>query len=281
MAELLKGKPVADALTVSVQEKVDALKAKGIVPTLAILRIGEREDDLSYERGAKKRAEKCGIAVRSVVLPADTNQETLEHTIVGLNEDKGVHGVLMLRPLPKNLDERRACSLLDPAKDVDGITEGSMAGVYAGNGTGFSPCTAQAVLEILKYYGIDPKGKRAVVLGRSLVIGRPVAMLLMQANATVTICHTKTVDMPAIARQADILVAAVGHAKSVTKECFREGQTLIDVGIHYDEALQKLVGDVDAEAAEKIVSALTPVPGGVGSVTTAVLMSHVAEAALR
>ncbi|MGI6051629.1 MAG: bifunctional 5,10-methylenetetrahydrofolate dehydrogenase/5,10-methenyltetrahydrofolate cyclohydrolase [Bilifractor sp.] len=279
MAELLKGAPVAAALTEEYASRVEKLKEKGISPTLAILRVGEKPDDLSYERGATKRAEKMKLAVKKIVLPADVTQEKLIETIRSLNADPAVHGVLMFRPLPGTLDERAACEALDPAKDIDGITAGSMARVYSGSGTGFPPCTAQAVMEILKYYKIDPKGKRVAVIGRSLVIGRPVAMLLMQANATVTICHTKTVDVASVAREADIVVAAVGHAGAVTADYCREGQIVIDVGINYSEEKKKLVGDVDFDAVSPVVSKITPVPGGVGAVTTAVLCSHVVEAA--
>jgi methylenetetrahydrofolate dehydrogenase (NADP+)/methenyltetrahydrofolate cyclohydrolase len=279
MAELLKGAPVAAALTEEYALRVEKLKEKGISPTLAILRVGEKPDDLSYERGATKRAEKMKLAVKKIVLPADVTQEKLIETIRSLNADPAVHGVLMFRPLPGTLDERAACEALDPAKDIDGITAGSMARVYSGSGTGFPPCTAQAVMEILKYYNIDPKGKRVAVIGRSLVIGRPVAMLLMQANATVTICHTKTVDVASVAREADIVVAAVGHAGAVTADYCREGQIVIDVGINYSEEKKKLVGDVDFDAVSPVVSKITPVPGGVGAVTTAVLCSHVVEAA--
>ncbi|HCW23163.1 MAG TPA: bifunctional 5,10-methylene-tetrahydrofolate dehydrogenase/5,10-methylene-tetrahydrofolate cyclohydrolase [Lachnospiraceae bacterium] len=281
MAELLKGKPVADALTETVKNKVTELKEKGMTPTFAILRVGEKENDLAYERGARKRAAACGIEIREALLPEDTTDTALQDTIRELNQDPSVHGILMFCPLPKNLDERAACALIDPAKDVDGITAGSMAGVYAGNGLGFCPCTAQSVMEILKFYGVDPKGKRAVVVGRSLVIGRPVAMLLLQANATVTICHTKTVDLPEVARNAQILVCAAGHEGAVGKDCFSQDQVVIDVGINYSKTLNKLVGDADFAAAEGIVSAITPVPGGVGSVTTAVLMDHVVRAAAR
>lgn len=278
-ARLLKGAPAAAALTERTKKKAEALKAEGILPTLAIVRVGERPDDLSYERGALKRAEKTGITVRQVHLPSDCSQEALMKVIRELNEDDTVHGVLIFRPLPKTLNEQEVCDALRPEKDVDGITAGSMAHVYSGRGAGFAPCTAQSVMEILQYYGISPEGKKAAVIGRSLVIGRPAAMLLMQANATVTICHTRTKDLARAARQADLIVAAVGHAESIGKDCFREGQTVIDVGINWSEEKQKFVGDICSEEALPVVADLTPVPGGVGSVTTAVLCSHVTEAA--
>ena len=199
--------------------------------------------------------------------------------IAEINSDDSIHGCLMFRPLPKTLDEQTACAALNPRKDVDGITSGSMSRVYSGYGSGFAPCTAQSCLEMLKFYGVDPSGKRAAVIGRSLVIGRPVAILLMQANATVTICHTKTQNMPAIVRDADIVIAAAGKAEAIGAKYFREGQTVLDVGINWSETKQKLVGDVDFAQAEPIVDAISPVPAGVGSVTTAVLCKHVIEAA--
>ena len=281
MAELWKGAPVAAALSETVAAQAEALKARGIVPTLAILRVGQRDDDLAYERGAVKRCEKVGVAVRSVVLPAEVESERFFRTLEGLNADPAVHGILMFRPLPRHLDGEKARRMLAPEKDVDGCTDGSLAGVFANTALGFPPCTAQAAMEMLRYYGADPKGKRVAVIGRSLVIGRPVAMMLMHANATVTVCHTRTVDVPAVTREADIVVAASGQMESVGAAYLRPGQIVIDVGIGWNEEKQKLCGDVKAEEAEPLVAALTPVPGGVGSVTTAVLCKHVVEAARR
>lgn len=281
MAEILKGAPAAAALDEKTIALVEELKGKGITPTLAILRVGEDDSAVSYERGALKRCDKVGVAVKQVILPADVSQEELIGSIEALNEDDSVHGILMFRPLPKTLDEQAACAALDPRKDVDGITAGSSARVYTGAGDGFAPCTAQSCMEILRHYGVDPAGKHAVVIGRSLVIGRPVAMLLMAANATVTVCHSKTVNLPEITRTADIVVVAAGKAEAIGAEHFREGQTVLDVGVNWSETKNKLVGDVDFENVEPIVAAITPVPAGVGSVTTAVLVSHTAEAAAR
>lgn len=281
MAELLKGAPVAAALSEQMAEEIAALRSRCVTPTLAILRVGERDDDLSYERGAMKRCAQVGIDVRNVVLSADVDSETFFRTLDELNHDSSVHGILMFRPLPKQLDGEKARKMLAPEKDVDGCTDGSLAGVFTNTALGFPPCTAQAAMEILKYYGIDPKGKKAAVIGRSLVIGRPVAMMLMHANATVTICHTRTQDVPSVTKSADIVVAASGQMESVGAEHLREGQIVIDVGIGWNEAKQKLCGDVRFEEAEPAVQAITPVPGGVGSVTTAVLCKHVVEAARR
>ncbi|MDR2420771.1 MAG: bifunctional 5,10-methylenetetrahydrofolate dehydrogenase/5,10-methenyltetrahydrofolate cyclohydrolase [Oscillospiraceae bacterium] len=277
-AVLLKGKDVADALNAKTAAEIEALKAKGVTPTLAILRVGERPDDISYEKGATKRAEGVGAAVKNVVLPQDVTQEVLLQSVRELNGDKSVHGVLIFRPLPKHLDEDAVRRALDPGKDVDGITDGSLAGVFAGTEQGYPPCTAQACVEILDHYGIDCKGKRAVVVGRSLVVGKPAAMLLTGKNATVTICHTRTVDMPSVVKNAEIVIVAAGKAGAVTGEYLSPGQTVIDVGINMT-AEGKLTGDVKFDEAEGIVASITPVPGGVGTVTTSVLISHVADAA--
>jgi methylenetetrahydrofolate dehydrogenase (NADP+)/methenyltetrahydrofolate cyclohydrolase len=277
-ATLLKGKDVADALNAKMSADVEALKAKGVTPTLAILRVGERPDDISYEKGAMKRCESVGVAVKNVVLPADVTQDVLMKSVQDLNEDKNVHGVLIFRPLPKHLDEEAVRNTLKPEKDIDGITDGSLAGVFTGNGNGYPPCTAQACMEILDYYNIDCKGKRAVVIGRSLVVGKPAAVMLMGKNATVTVCHTKTVDMPSVCRNAEILIVAAGKANAVTKDYLSPGQVVVDVGINMNDE-GKLCGDVKFDDAEPIVGAITPVPGGVGTVTTSVLVSHVVEAA--
>ena len=281
MAEILKGAPVANALTERLKESVNALRARGVTPTLAILRVGERADDLAYERGAMKRCDKIGIAVSSVTLPADVKQGALMAQIARLNSDSAINGVLMFRPLPPQFDEVAACEALLPAKDLDGITSGSAAALYSGAGAGFAPCTAEAVVALLKHYGVEIFGKNVAVVGRSLVIGRPVSMLLLGENATVTMCHSRTRDLAGVTRRADIVVAAMGKAEMLGAEYFTPGQTVIDVGINYSEAKGKLVGDVDFDAVEPIVAAITPVPAGVGSVTTAVLASHVVRAAER
>ena len=281
MAKVLKGAPVTEAMNQKMMEDVAMLREKGVDPTLAIFRVGERPDDLSYERGAMKRCEKIGVTVKNVVLPADVSQEDFDKTLISLNEDPAVHGILMFRPLPSQLDDEKARQMLSPAKDIDGCTDGSLAGVFTNTATGFPPCTAQAAMEILHYYGIELKGKKAAVIGRSLVIGRPVAMMLMHENATVVNCHTRTVDVPSITSKADILIAAAGKLASVGPEYTNPDQVIIDVGINWDEAKGGIAGDVDFDAVEPHVAALTPVPGGVGTVTTSVLVSHVVEAAKR
>jgi methylenetetrahydrofolate dehydrogenase (NADP+)/methenyltetrahydrofolate cyclohydrolase len=280
MATILKGAEVADALNAQLIAEVEELKATGLTPTLAILRVGERGDDISYERGATKRAEKVGVAVKNVLLPADVAQSELEAAIDELNADASVHGVLMFRPLPKHIDEDAVRNRLAPAKDIDGITDASAAGVFTGQNTGFAPCTPQACMEILEYFGVEVKGREAVVVGRSLVVGKPAAMMLLDRHATVTVCHSRTIDLPAVVRRADIVIACVGRAQMLDAEYFSPGQVVIDVGINVTED-GALVGDVDFQAAEPIVEALTPVPGGVGTVTTSVLVKHVVQAAMR
>ncbi|MBQ0004899.1 MAG: bifunctional 5,10-methylenetetrahydrofolate dehydrogenase/5,10-methenyltetrahydrofolate cyclohydrolase [Clostridiales bacterium] len=281
MAEVLLGAPVTEALNAKMIADVEELRSKGIDPTLCIFRVGERPDDLSYEKGATKRCEKIGVTVKNVVLPADVDQETFDKTLTEINEDPAIHGILMFRPLPKQLDNEKARQMLNPAKDVDGCTDGSLAGVFTNTKTGFPPCTAQAAMEILKFYEVPMRGKSAAVIGRSLVVGRPVSMMLMHENATVTTCHTKTPDPAAVAREADILICAAGQLHSVTPEFTNPDQVIIDVGINWDETKGGISGDVDFEAVEPCCKALTPVPRGVGTVTTSVLVSHVVEAAKR
>ena len=280
MAERLLGKEVTAALNERIKGNVAKLQEKGVNPTLGIIRVGEREDDLSYERGATKRCETLGVAYKKYLLPADVTQEELMKTIQEVNEDDNIHGVLIFRPLPKHLDEAAVIKALSPEKDVDGITDGSMVGVFAGTNQGFPPCTPSACMEILDHYGIDCTGKKAVVCGRSLVVGKPAAMMLMKKNATVTICHTRTKDMPSVVKEADIVIVAIGHAGALDDTFVSEGQVVIDVGINVNDE-GKLCGDVVFDKVEPIVKAITPVPGGVGSVTTSVLVGHVVEAAMR
>ena len=281
MAKQLLGKEVTAALNAKLQAQVEELKAKGVVPTLGIVRVGERPDDLSYERGATKRAELIGVEVEKFVLPEDVSKEDLLKVIDEINANDKIHGVLMFRPLPKHLkaDQDEICNRLDPKKDVDGMTDLSNAGVFMGKNMGYAPCTPAACMEILDHYGIDCTGKKAVIIGRSLVVGKPAAMMLMAKNATVTVCHTRTKDVPSVTREADILVSAAGVLRSLTKEYVRPGQIVIDVSINWDEAKGGIAGDAVYEEIEPIVEASTPVPGGVGSVTTSVLIGHVVEAA--
>ena len=287
MAKLLLGKEVTDAMNANLQERTAALRAKGIVPTLGIVRVGEDPSDLSYEKGATKRAELVGVEVKNYILPADATKEAVLAVIDEVNADDSVHGVLMFRPLPKHLkaDQDEICNRLAPKKDVDSMTHMSNAGVFEGQDLGYAPCTPAACMEILDYYGIDCKGKNAVVIGRSLVVGKPAAMMLMAKNATVTICHTRTVNTAEICKNADIIVSAAGVLNSLTKDYVREGQVVIDVSMNWNpekitaKGKGGMSGDCIYEEVEPIVGAITPVPGGVGAVTTSVLMKHVVEAA--
>ncbi len=289
MAKQLLAKEVTAAMVEKLQARVAALKEKGIVPTLGILRCGENPSDLSYERGATKRAEEVGVAVEKFVLPEDVTKEELLAKIDELNANDKIHGVLMFRPLPKHLkgDQDEICNRLCADKDIDCMTDLSNVGVFTGKKLGFAPCTPQACMEILDYYGIDCKGKNAVVIGRSLVVGKPAAMMLMAKNATVTVCHTKTVNTAEICRNADIIVSAAGVLKSLTSEYVRPGQVVIDVSMNWDpekvtsKGVGGMAGDAVFAEVEPIVDAITPVPGGVGGVTNVVLISHVVEAAER
>lgn len=276
-AIMLKGAPVAAAMNIRTAEMVRQLEQKGVKPCLALVRVGRREDDIAYEKGIIKRCAAVGLELRSLELEESITTAELMAETEKLNADRGVHGILIFMPLPGHIDEAAVRSAIAAEKDVDGVTQASAASVFTGAGRGFAPCTARAVVEILKHYDIAMAGKRAAVFGRSLVIGRPVSMLLMRENATVTICHSRTENGPEIARQADIIVAALGKARGLGKEYFSPGQAVIDVGINFDGG--KMCGDTDFEAAALTAAAVTPVPGGVGAVTTAVLARHVAEAA--
>ena len=287
MAKQLLGKEVNEALVASLQTRTAALREKGITPTLGIVRLGENPSDLSYEKGATKRAEEVGVAIKNFILPEETTKEELLAVIDQINADDSIHGVLMFRPLPKHLkaDQDEICNRLDPKKDVDSMTHMSNAGVFEGQDLGYAPCTPAACMEILDHYGIDCKGKNAVVIGRSLVVGKPAAMMLMAKNATVTICHTRTVNTAEICRNADIIVTAAGVLNSLTKDFVKEGQIVIDVSMNWNpekitsKGKGGMSGDCVFDEVEPIVGAITPVPGGVGAVTTTVLMKHVIEAA--
>lgn len=280
MADLLLGKPVADAMAADITARAKALTASGKQPTLAIVRVGERPDDLTYERSAMKRAGACGIAVKQFPLPETATTEDVLAAVAEVNADDSIHGCLLFRPLPEGIDEQAVCNALDPAKDIDGITRGSLATLLAGSGEGFAPCTAAACMDILDHYGIDLEGKKAVVLGRSLVIGKPVSLMLLARNATVTVCHSRTQDLPGAVGNADIVVCATGRARAYGADLFAPGQIVLDVGINFDEQ-GNLCGDADFDAVEPIVSAITPVPRGVGSVTTVAMLRNVVIAAER
>lgn len=279
MAERLAGKAVADAMKEELSQKVAAIKAKGITPKLGIIRVGARPDDLFYEGGAKKTCDSIGMNYQVFEYPADIDQATFEQAVKQVGANKEINGILMFAPLPAQLDEKKIRNLIPVEKDVDCMTIGSAAKVYTDDPTGFPPCTPTACMDILKFYNIPLKGKKAVVLGRSQVVGKPVAMLLLRENATVTICHSRTDNLPAVCAEADVLIAAVGRAKMVKANFVKPGQVVIDVGINEDpDNPGKYCGDVDYAAVEPIVEKITPVPGGVGSVTTVVLCKQTIQA---
>ena len=312
MSTLLSGKETAAALTEKTKAAAEELHAKGKAPTLLIIRVGEKKSDISYEKGVRKRAQEAGIDVRVTALPDGTSagssedgtgcgkpsdgngqasagsckdaapctEDDLAAVIRGANADASVSGILLFLPLPKSIDEKKIINLIAPEKDMDGATDASMLAIYKGAGEGYAPCTAQAVLEILDFYNIDVTGKNIVVVGRSPVVGKPLALMLIKRNATVTVCHTRTVNLPEITRRADIIISAAGHPRTITAEHVREGQIVIDVGINFGPD-GKMTGDAAFDEVSPIVSAITPVPGGVGSVTNAVLLSHIITAADR
>ena len=278
MAVILKGIEVANAMKERLTAENAALIAKGVTPCLAIVRVGERPDDLAYERGALKRFEGLGIAVRVFAFPDDIGQDEFEMEYEKINGDKSVHGILLFRPLPKTLNEEAILKTIDPAKDMDGMCETNIAKVFAGDESGFAPCTPEGVIELLKHFEVPLKGSKVTLVGRSMVVGKPLAMLLLKENATVTICHTRTADLTAECKAAEILIAAAGAAKMIKAEYVKEGTVVVDVGINVDED-GNLCGDVDFETVEPLASKITPVPGGVGSVTTSILAKHVLKAA--
>ena len=278
MGEIIKGKPVGDALSEVLKGECEALVKDGIQPKLAILRVGAKPNDLSYEKGALKKCDTIGIKAEVTELPEGTTQEQYIEALEKLNKDSSVHGILTFRPLPKGIDEEVIKNVISPEKDVDCFSPMNTAKLMEGDKTGFPPCTPTAVVEILKHYNVPLKGANVVVLGRSMVVGKPVSMLLLGENATVTICHSKTQDLPKVCSQADVLVAGVGRARMVTSDYIKEGAVVIDVGINAKPEGGGICGDVDTDDVVEKASMVTPVPAGVGSVTTSILAKHVIKA---
>ncbi|MBY2435998.1 bifunctional 5,10-methylene-tetrahydrofolate dehydrogenase/5,10-methylene-tetrahydrofolate cyclohydrolase [Clostridioides difficile] len=275
--QIIKGKPVADKISEELIKEVDLLVKEGINPKLTIVRVGARSDDLSYERGALKRCQNIGITTEVLELAEDITQEEYIDVLKRVNDDKNVNGILCFRPLPKHLNEEVIKYVIAPEKDVDCFSPINSAKVLEGDKSGFPPCTPTAVVEILKHYNVDLKGSKVTVLGRSMVVGKPVSMLLLSEHATVTICHSKTKNLSGVAAEADVLIAAIGRAKMVDESFVKDGAVVIDVGINVDEE-GNLCGDVDTNAVLDKVSMITPVPAGVGSVTTSILAKHVVKA---
>jgi methylenetetrahydrofolate dehydrogenase (NADP+) / methenyltetrahydrofolate cyclohydrolase len=276
-AKLLTGKEVAQKMDQDIQKDVQDLKAKGVNPALKIMIVGDAADSLAYANSAKKMAEKNGIACDIEQLPGTTSQDEFVNILKQRNADKSVHGIIVMRPFPKQIREDVVKYILSPEKDVDCFNPVNAGKIMAGDMTGFPPATPQAVMEILRFYQVPMSGKEAVVIGRSMVVGKPMSMLLLGENATVTVCHSKTHDLPGVCRRADILVAAIGKARMITKDYIKNGAAVLDVGINVEG--DKLFGDVDTEPAKEVAGAITPVPGGVGTVTTRVLLKHVVKAA--
>jgi methylenetetrahydrofolate dehydrogenase (NADP+)/methenyltetrahydrofolate cyclohydrolase len=277
MGLLAKGKPVADKITEEVKKEVEQFNNNQIFPKLKIVRVGERKDDLSYEKAAVKRMSACGVECEVLELPSNINQEDFIDELKKVDMDETVHGILLFRPLPEQINENDVKFIISPEKDIDCFNPINVAKVMEGDETGFPPCTPTAAIEILKHYNVPMKGKNAVVLGRSMVVGKPAAMLLLKENATVTICHSKTENLPEVAAKADILIAAIGKSNMVTSDYVKEGAAVIDVGINVDSQ-GNMTGDVNTEDCSEKCGLITPVPAGVGSVTTAVLAKHVVKA---
>jgi methylenetetrahydrofolate dehydrogenase (NADP+)/methenyltetrahydrofolate cyclohydrolase len=288
VTRILTGKPVADETIPALLARIERLEAARVTPRLAVVRVGERPNDLAYETNIAKRAEFTGVRLTRATLPPDTDAAQVSKAVRALASDDGVHGILVLRPFPEGVDEVAALVAIPAGKDVDGVTAEQMAALYAmkrydgAPDAAFFPCTAEAVIRMLDHYGISVEGKRAVVIGRSAVVGKPVATLLLARDATVTLCHSRTRGLAELARRADILVcaaglAAEGRGSRLGAECFKPGQTIIDIAINADGG--GLYGDADPDAAMDVVADITPVPGGLGAVTSVVLMEHVVRAA--
>lgn len=279
-AQLMLGKDTAAAVKAELDCEISELKARGVMPRLDIIRVGERPEDMAYENGARKRFEKLGITLNVTELPEDVTQAEFEETLDKMNEDPLVHGILVFRPLPETLDVDRIARLTAPEKDVDCFDPVNIAKILNGDNDGFAPCTAEAAIEIGERGGIDFDGKTVTIIGRSMVVGRPLAMMLLKKNATVTVCHQHTEDLAASCRNADVIISAAGHAGLVTADMVKDGASIIDIGINVTDD-GKLTGDVDFDAVSEKADKITPVPGGVGGVTTSILARHVVIAAER
>lgn len=281
MANILYGKAVSDSISTRTRKIVETVKEQGREVGLAIIRVGENADDISYEKAAVRRCQQLDIKVKTINLDKNVSYDDFYRILDSVNNDADIDGILMMRPLPENLANEKARNYLCPAKDIDGGSDAALSSLFCGTGTGFAPCTAQAVIEMLKFYNIPLVGKKAVVIGRSLVVGKPVSMLLLNENCTVTICHSKSENIPSLTREADIVVACSGQMESLNRDYFKAGQTVIDVGIIYNEKKGKLCGDVLFEEVVDVVENISPVPKGVGSVTIAVLLNNLAISAAR
>lgn len=273
MATVLLGKPIADAILASVSAVVSACHAEGKDVKIATIRVGDRPDDLAYERSISRACERCGIELATKVFDEDASTEELIAEVNRVNSDDGISGCLVFQPMPPSIDGQAVCNAIDPSKDLDCASDASLGDVMLGNKDSFAPSTAEAVIKVCDHYGIDLDGSSVVVVGRSRVIGKPVGLLALDKNATVTFCHSATRDLASFTREADIVICAVGKAAFFDESHFREGQCVIDVGMNVDSE-GRLCGDVAFDKVEPIVGSITPVPGGVGAITTSVLLEH-------
>lgn len=280
MPEILAGKSVADSIYDKLSKKISKLSRLGIKPCIASVRVGNNASDISYENGISKTCEMLDVEHKKVLLDDKITTDKLIAQIKKLNKDKSVHGVLIFRPLPKNIDNNKVLESLSCDKDIDGVTISSLSGIFTDRNIGYPPCTAMACVECLKYYDIDLTGKRVCIIGRSLVVGKPLSMLMLKENATVTICHSKTNSLREITKQSDIVIACVGKTKLIDDTYLKTGQIVIDVGINVDNS-GKLCGDVDTVSAASMGCSVSPVPGGIGAITRAVLMRNLVDAADR
>lgn len=265
----LKGKYVSDSILADAKEKSNALRNKGIIPCIALVRVGEDSSDVAYEKSIIKIMDKTNIDVKQIILNKDISKEDFKKEIIALNEDERVNGILVFRPLPKQLDEKEIRRYISPKKDIDCFSEINMGRIFLSDEEVFYPCTPMGVMKIIEYYDIDLEGKNVVIVGRSLVVGKPLSMMLMDKNATVTICHSRTKDLPSVCKKADIVIAAIGRGKMIDSSYIKKGSVVIDVGINFIDG--KMVGDVDYDDVKELCSMITPVPGGVGIVTTSCL----------
>ena len=272
--EELRGKEIVEAMRT---ECLSFARENACIPSLAVLRVGDKESDIAYERSIKKRFQDFGLEVKDYHLEENCSNAEFQEVFRFLNEDPEIDGILVFRPLPLQIDEEEMLSVMKKEKDVDGVTSSNLAGLLLQDPDAFAPCTAEAVMELCKYYKIPLSGKEVCIIGRSLVVGKPLSVLMLNADATVTVCHSKTENIKEVTKRADVLVTAIGKAKAIGSSYCKEGATVIDVGINVDSD-GNLCGDVDYDTIKTVAEKLTPVPGGLGPVTTAVLAKHVVKA---
>ena len=278
MSIILYGKPVSEKIRNNISERAAAFKnSRGAAPKIAILRAGERPDNLAYEKRVLKMCGDVSIDTEVVAHPGDVSHDDFKKSLAELNDNADVHGILVFRPLPKQINEAEICSMISPEKDIDCMNSENLKKIFIGDDSAIAPCTPEAVIEILKHYDYELQGKNAVIVNRSLVLGKPLAMLFLKENSTVTVCHSKTEDLADVIKNADIFVSGIGKAKYFDDSYVSEKNIVIDVGINFADG--KMCGDVDLDAVSEKVQAVTPVPGGVGGVTSAVLLRHLIEAA--